>query len=102
MRQETLVTNGVSEPTKITTVNYSLAGSAFRVLGWTDYKGNTASNLISSPLPMVAKLGEGANLFTAKLLIKDNSINDADVVLGPQSGLVISFSHMVIDGQGTH
>jgi hypothetical protein len=54
-----LVTNEVSESTKITTVKYSLAGSAFRVLGWTDYKGNTASNLFSSPLPMVPKLAEG-------------------------------------------
>lgn len=96
------MTNEVSESTKITTVKYSLAVSAFRVLGWTDYKGNTASNLFSSPLPMVPKLGEGGNLFTAKLLIRENSINDADVILGRQSGLVISLFHMFIDGQGTH
>jgi hypothetical protein len=76
-----LITNGVSAPTTTTSVNYSHAGSAFSVLGWTDDKGNTASNLLSSPLPTVAKPGEGANLFTAKLLIKDNGINTADVGL---------------------
>lgn len=81
VRQETFITNGVSAPTTSTTVNYSHAGSAFSTLGWMDGKGNTASELVSSPLPTVAKPGDGANLFTAKLLIKDNGINTDDVGL---------------------
>jgi hypothetical protein len=80
-RRETLVTNGVSTPTTSTHVNFSHADSAFRVLGWMDGRGNTASNLKISSLPLVAKPGAGANMFTADLLIQNNGLNTADVGL---------------------
>lgn len=98
IRPETWVTNCVRAPTTTTSVNYSHAGSAFGVLGWTDDKGITASNLLSSPLPTVAKLGVSANLFTAKLLIKDNGSNTADV--GLTHGLRYDWS--LSSANGTH
>lgn len=82
LRQETLVTNGVAAPTTTMGFNYSTANAAsFRVLGWVDDKQNTASNLQNKPLPNVGKVGGGANVFTADLLIQGNGLNTADVGL---------------------
>lgn len=82
LRSETLVTNGIAAPTTTIGFNYSVTNAAsFRVLGWVDDKQNTASNLHNKTLPAVAKVGSGANVFTADLLIQGNGLNTADVGL---------------------
>ncbi len=82
LRHETLVTNGVAAPTTTMGFNYSTTNAAsFRVLGWMDDRQNTASNLQNKPLPAVAKVGSGGNVFTADLLILANGLNTGDVGL---------------------
>lgn len=81
VRRETLVTNGVAGPTTATTISTTRANGTIQITGWTDDKGNSASSIQTTALPLLAKPGQAGNLFTANLSILDNGINTSDIGL---------------------